>query len=319
MADKIKADLKRYARNQQTFGLFSPVFMGTGDPYQDRKEPVHSRHRGAQFTTNRKPISSKFLRLYEGEKQTSLFEVERQRAAETKKKNLTPEGFKPPSTPKKDLAKPLFGPHFPYMPESTPREKGVKAKIEPQPRPFTTTPAKKGWGNTPGITFGPPAPKEDPKRPMKGKEYTHSGGKYDEATIAEKEARRKHHELLAGRAPMKPVGRSIDYFDNINVQVVAASSVFKEDKVTGPLYRTPPKEEKRPATPFYPPKGPKSGPLGTCQKFPEWMPDPDTHRIALHKKELAVALASSVPFVPPSTPKSMPVKSVLFHTPGMAP
>jgi hypothetical protein len=37
MADKIKHDLKQYARNQQTFGLFSPMFMGTGDPYRDNK------------------------------------------------------------------------------------------------------------------------------------------------------------------------------------------------------------------------------------------------------------------------------------------
>lgn len=148
-------------------------------------------------------------------------------------------------------------------------------------------------------------------------EYTYSGGGYDDALVAAKAARRKHHELLSGRAPMKPVGRSIDYFDNINVQVAAVSSVFREARpATAPLYRTPPQEAKKELAPFYPPKGPKSGPLGTCQKFPAWMPEPDSHRIALQKKELEAARSVTVPFIPPSVPKTMPVKSVLFHEPG---
>jgi hypothetical protein len=112
---------------------------------------------------------------------------------------------------------------------------------------------------------------------------------------------------------MKPVGRSIDYFDNANVQVVAVSSVFRENRpATAPLYRVPPQEEKRELAPFY--GGSKCGPLG--QKFPAWMPDPDSHRIVLQKKELEAAKLVTVPFVPPSVPKTMPVKSIIFHEPG---
>jgi hypothetical protein len=99
----------------------------------------------------------------------SQFEIESKRAAEARKLNLTPDGFKPCSKPKRDLKKPLCGPHFSYMSETSARPKGVKYNGPHEARQFVTTPSKKGMGNTPGITFGPPAPKEDPKRPMKGK------------------------------------------------------------------------------------------------------------------------------------------------------
>lgn len=168
-----------------------------------------SRYKGAQFLTNKKPIPSKLLRLYEvsaegartapchcttpwhvppllargttearctllppraqGEAPMSQYKLESKRAAEARKLDLTTDGFKPWSKPKSDLQKPLFGPYPPYMPETSTRPKGVKLNVQHEPRSFVTTPSKKGWGNTPGITFGPPAPKEDPKRPMKGK------------------------------------------------------------------------------------------------------------------------------------------------------
>lgn len=99
-----------------------------------------------------------------------MFDVERKAAVEQRKLNITPEGFKYPSKPKRDLKKPLFGPIAPNMPESYPREKGVALQSTThEARQFVTGPSKRGFGNTPGITFGPPAPKEDPKKQMQGK------------------------------------------------------------------------------------------------------------------------------------------------------
>ena len=114
---------------------------------------------------------------------------------------------------------------------------------------------------------------------------------------------------------MKPVGRSIDFFDNLGVQVVACPGVVKESEVPKePLFREKPREERKQLTPFKPAKGHVPDP-----KMPPWMPDPDSHREELHKKEMAEIMRPRVPFIPPTIPKSMAVKSVMFHAPGVRP
>jgi len=146
-------------------------------------------------------------------------------------------------------------------------------------------------------------------------EYAYQGSSYNDAATAEKAERLKHHASLAGRPPMNPVGRSIDYFDNFNVTVVACSAIFKEDKTpTEPLFRLPRKQDRPQTAPFYPAKGPQSGP----GRFPEWISDPDSYRAELRKKALEAAKTPAIPFVPPSLSKSMPIKSILFREAGFS-
>lgn len=314
-----------------TFGTFStPTFAGVGEPYNDKTGLDH-RASGRQFVVNKQRAGQTgdnwnrgtygrrigYQRLYEGETYVDPHTHRRRAALEEKKKNLTPDGFRYPNPNKKSSGLGNYwgciGPKFKHEADFEVLKKGENPEEIQHPlRQVLTNPAKKGYGgSTPGTIFGPgPRKGEQPKI---GKEYEHAPDPYDMPRQAEKAERALAREKLAGRPPFKSGGHSLDFFDGH--KSVAASKVYTED----PRIPEKPPEEKAPlaiTAPFYPSKAPRSGIMGTFNKFPVYLEDPLDAKIAAAKAAADAAKLTSAPFRPTSKPKSGPVKSVLFHHPG---
>ena len=101
---------------------------------------------------------------------------------------------------------------------------------------------------------------------------------------------------------------------------MASSKLFTEDPII------PKREEKVTEfqnvseRAFYPSRAPKSGPLGTFNKFPEYKEDPLEEKMKLAKAAAAEArLVGAAPFKPTSKPHTTPTPSIVFHTVGPKP
>jgi len=315
--------------SMNSFGTFStPTFYGVGEPYVDAfsSDP---RTKGKQFTTNRSRGGqtgdnwnrtggrwTDFKRLYDGETQVDPFIAERRFKAEEKKRNLTADGFRYSNPNGKSSGLGGYwgciGPKHAHEPDYEVLQAGAKpTAVTHENRQVLTAPSRKGWGNTPGIIFGPGPRKGEP--PKNGGEYRHLDDPYSLASDAERAQRKHTAEMRAGRPPFRSMSRSLDFFDC--QPKVAASLVYTEDPMM-PAKPEPEKAEAISLKPFYPSKAPSSGPQGTFMKFPEYKEDPLDLKLKALAEEVAAAKRTGPAFKPPSKPKSMRVTSVLFHEAG---
>ena len=328
----------------QRFGTFSmPSFGGVGEPYQDGQQS-DSRTKGGQFITNnpRKgqlgdnwnrgkygkiPVGT-FKRLYEGEKHKEEYKIMMEAATEEAKRNLTTNGFRYSSKPKKssgvgDYYGTIAGHKqpFPHMQDYEVLKHGEKPEPVTHELPqIKNSPMKKGYGaSTPGCIFGPgPLQGESGLGKYGGREYKHSVDPYDAARLKEKEMMAKDTEAIAGRPAYKTMSHSVDFFDQ-PTYTCASSAIFTENPR---LPERPPKstvvgkyaEHDRA---FRPAQAPKSGPQGTFEKFPKYIEDPLDLKIKEAKEEAAKnRIEGAAPFKPTGTGNSIPQPSILFHTYG---
>jgi len=316
----------------QTFGTFStPTFGGVGEPYDDTKKMSDSRAKGNQFTTNKQRGGqtgdnwnrnsgrrNDVKRLYEGEVYVDPHTYERKWKMEQKKKNLTPDGFKysSPNSKSSGLGGTwgMIGPKLAHEPEFEVVKKGeVPGEVKHELRQVVTSPAKKGYGaNTPGTMFGP-GPRKGEK-PTIGKEYEHSPDPYDLARQFEREERKFNQEKLAGRQPYRTMGHSVDFFDG-HKSVAAPKGLAEDPRM--PDKPEPASPEVVPTVPFYPSRAPRSGPMGTFQKFPEYIEDPLEEKIKAARAVAAATRITTTAFRPTSNAKSTPQKTILFHEAGV--
>ena len=71
---------------------------------------------------------------------------------------------------------------------------------------------------------------------------------------------------------------------------------------------------------FYPSRAPRSGPLGTFTKFPEYKEDPLEEKMKIAKAAAEAAKnVGAAPFKPTSKPHTTPTPSIAFHTVGPKP
>ena len=70
---------------------------------------------------------------------------------------------------------------------------------------------------------------------------------------------------------------------------------------------------------FYPSRAPRSGPLGTFTKFPEYIEDPLEEKMKVAREAAKAARINSTPFKPTSKPKTSPSRTIIFHTKGLKP
>jgi hypothetical protein len=326
MAAPMKCTLK-------TFGTFStPTFGGVGEPYNDGRE-VDQRMQGSQMFTNKQKKGQTgdnwnagrygrrvpIQRLYEGEKYKDPHKYEMEFNAKQRQQNLTTNGFRYPSPNKKDSGLGNYygciGPKHKHEPDFNVLTKEDKpGPVVHELRQVLTNPPKKGYGaSMPGCIFGPgPAKGEMPKLGRYGgNEYTHSVDPYELAQKAEKAERLKEMEAIAGRPPLKPMSHAVDFFDGFGR--VAASKVYTEDpiipKKPPPPAEAPPVSERA----FYPSRAPRSGPLGTFNKFPPYIEDPLSEKMKLAKAAAAAARLEGVaPFKPTGRGYSTPTPSIVF-------
>ena len=326
MASPMKNTLK-------TFGTFStPSYGGVGEPFDDKRQ-LDARTTGRQFTTNksrhgqigdnwnrgngkRQPVQ----RLFEGEKYIEQFKLEQKHASEQRKLNLTENGFRYPSAPKKDSGLGNYygciGPKHTHLPEYDAVAKGAKpGPVVHEMAQILTSNPKKGYGaSTPGCIFGPgPLKGESGLGRYGGREYAHATDPYDSAHLKEKEMAAHDAELIAGRPPFKTAGPAIDCFDGKPDGRVATSGVFTEDPRL-PERPPSPKGEPVSSAPFFPAKAPRSGPMGTFNRFPTYMEDPLAKKLEKAKEEADKAKLEGVaPFKPPSKGFTTPQPSIAFR------
>jgi len=318
----------------KTFGTFStPTFSGVGEPYIDTQQG-DTRAKGRQFQTNRPRKGQtgdnwnrthgrrqEIKVLFEGEKYVDPHTHERKWRLAESKRNLTTNGFCYSNPNKKSSGLGGYwgciGKKFEHMKDYEVLMKQEKpVEVQHELRQVLTNPPKRGYGySTPGICFGPgPRPGEDPTA-KKSKEYEHSIDPYDMARQYENAERKFNQEAVAGRPPFRTVSHSLDFFDA--KKGVASSQIFTEE----PRMPDKPKKEDdgKPVSgaPFYPSRAPKSGHVGTFNKFPLYMEDPlDLKLKAARAAAEAARAVNSNPFKPPQKPKTCPTRSILFHQPG---
>lgn len=311
----------------QNFGTFStPTFGGIGEPFFDGRQR-DTRTTGRQFSTNSQKQGQtgdnwnrnngrrvEFKRIYEGEKYVDPHKHERMHQAQERQRNLTTNGFKYSSPNAKSSGlggySGTIGPKFAHVCEyDVLRKEDKPGEVQHELRQVLTNPGKLGIGaSTPGTIFGPgPAKGEIPRT---GREYVHAIDPYDLARQAERQERKFNMEAIAGRPAFKTVSHSVDFFDG--KRTVAASAVYTEEPRM-PERPAAPKEEPISGAAFYPARAPKSGPLGTFMKFPEYKEDPLEEKLKAAKLAAADARISTVPFKPTSKPKSSPSKSIIFR------
>jgi len=328
MAEPIKCTLK-------SFGTFSqPSFGGVGEPYNDGRQR-ESRTTGRQFTTNnsrrgqvgdnwnRGPHGKRqgVQRLYEGEKHKELFKIMAEQSAEEGKKNLTTNGFRYSSKPKKSSGLGDYfgsiGPKHPHMEDYEVLKHGDKpAPVAHELRQVGTSPSKKGYGaTTPGVIFGPgPLAGEAGYGRYGGREYSHATDPYDLARQKEREMHKAGQEAMLGRPAYKTMSHAVDFFDQKSYKC-ASSMVFTEE----------PRVPERPPKPavngnivdhgkaFFPAKAPSSGPHATLNKFPEYKEDPLDLKIKKAQEEAAAnRREGAAPFKPTGNPHTTPTPSIVF-------
>ena len=118
------------------------------------------------------------------------------------------------------------------------------------------------------------------------------------------------------------MGHSLDFFDG-HKNVAAPKGLTEDPRIPDKPAQgeAPPKAQ---GAPFYPARGPRSGsgsphvlgPLGTFQKFPEYMDDPLEAKLAAAREAAAAIQLSGGAWKPSYRGKSSPTKTVLFHEPG---
>ena len=297
------------------------------------------RTTGAQFITNKQRVGQTgdnwnrgrygrrigVQRLYEGEKYVDPFKHETKAANEERAKNLTTNGFRYSSPNKWSSGLGNYygciGPKFQHMPDFNVLTKEVKpGPVVHELRQVLTNPPKRGYGaTTPGCIFGPgPKAGEPGMGKYGGREYLHMKDEYDLARQKESAERKSSAEALLGRPPFKTVSHAVDFFDGHNR--VASSKVYTEDPRVPA--RPPPAETGAPVAEraFYPSRAPRSGPLGTFTKFPEYLPDPLEEKLKKAKEAAAAArIVGAAPFKPTSKPHTTPMPSIVFHITGPKP
>ena len=295
-----------------------------------------------------------FVRAFEGEEHLDPHTHERKWKLEQKKKNLTPEGFKYSSPNKKSSClggnSGLFS-SFTHEPDFEVEKKGeVPTRRDPALRQVrghpthtatararalaptswpalphlspwcaqvVTSPSKKGYGaSTPGTQFGPgPRKGEAPKI---GKEYEHSPDPYDLARQYERAERAFNKERLASRPAYKTMSHSLDFFDGYK-SVASRKILEPQEQPEKPA--TPAAEAGKAIseTPFYPAQGPRSGPLGTFSKFPEYIEDPEDAKMKAAREAAAEAKITGGAWRPTYSNKSTPMKTIVFREAGIVP
>ena len=333
MAAPLKCTLK-------TFGTFStPTFAGVGEPFKDGRE-LDARTQGSQFITNKQRMgqtgdnwnSGKLgkrepvKRLYEGEKYVDPHKNQQAHDSKARALNLTTNGFRYSSPNKMSSGLGNYwgciGPKFAHEPDFHVLKHGDKpGPVVHESRQVLTQPPRKGYGSTtPGCIFGPGPAKGEASSMGRygGKEYVHSVDPYDLARQKEKADRQKDQEALQGRAPFKTMSHALDFFDAHGK--VASSKVYTEDPIIPKKPDPPPEAPPVSERAFYPSRAPRSGPLGTFNKFPEYKEDPLEEKLKLAKAAAEAARAvGAAPFKPTSKPHTTPTPSIVFHTAGPKP
>jgi len=323
-------------------GMFStPSYFGVGEPYDDRVKTARVGADGVQMVTNKQRGGitgdnwnnnngrrKHFKRLYEGEVYVDPSTYDRKWKVEQAKLNLTQDGFRYPRAPQQSSGLGgnwgRIGPKFSYMAETEGKRDGaaIRANIAEKGNypGFKLNPPKKGYGSsTPGLLFGPGPPKGETAGKI-GKEYSHSPDPYDAPRDVVKAERRHQMEAIAGRAPYRTMGASVDFFDAH--KRTAAPKGLTEDPII-PAREPPPEGEPVSHLPFYPARAPREGGPnrgGYCfNKMPEYMEDPDEERMAARREEALKARTVGAPFKPTGTKSSKPSRTIVFHQPGVRP
>jgi len=324
-------------------GTFStPTYGGVGEPFKDGRQP-DERNKGAQFVTNKQRMGQSgdnwnsgrygrrvpVQRLYEGEKYVDPHKHQTSFEMRERKLNLTENGFKY-SSPNKHSSGlggywGCIGPKFGHEPDFVVLKKEDKPGVMVHElRQVITNPPRKGYGTaTPGNTFGAGPLKGDTSSTGRygGKEYGHAPDPYDLPRQREIAERKANSEALQGRPAFKQMSHSLDFFDTHKEHArVATSKIFTEDPII-------PKREAKVSTfanvsdkAFYPSRAPRSGPLGTFEKFPVYKEDPLEEKMKVAKAAAAEArIAGAAPFKPTSKPFTTPCPTIMFHIPGAKP
>ena len=297
------------------------------------------RTTGSQFITNKQKFGQTgdnwnrgrygrrigVQRLYEGEKYVDPHKNDTKWELEERAKNLTTNGFRYSSPNKWSSGLGNYygciGPKLQHMPEYNVLTKEDKpGPVVHELRQVLTNPPRRGYGaTTPGCIFGPgPKSGESGMGKYGGREYLHIKDEYDLARQKESSERKASAESLLGRAPFKTVSHALDFFDAHNR--VASSKLFTEDPRIPARPPPAPTGQNVVERAFYPSRAPRSGPLGTFTKFPEYLPDPLEEKMKAAKEAAAAArLVGAAPFKPTSKPHTTRTPSIVFHTAGPSP
>jgi hypothetical protein len=261
-------------------------YIATGDPYidgKDREIKVHQVAGVRNFgVAAPRHTFGEYVPSSSGEPYMSRSEASRalSSSAKLKPKFVQERAFRPSSSAKR-LGTPggmdaTFG-KFEAMPGDVLQEH-VATKRGPEEweaikKPmYTTVAGAKGYGNTPGVTFGATAT---------------LGGEYDSLRESQRRERLAERARLEGKPPFVSAAQSHGRttLDVPEHSGVGASRVYSKDEKCLPLPEDPDAgktkravlEERRagePEKPIVPPAGPKSGWQGSFGTVPEHIPEP---------------------------------------------
>jgi len=323
----------------RTFGTFSqPTFGGVGEPFKDGRQP-DGRTQGRQFSTNKQrqgqtgdnwnrgPMGKREIvkRLYEGEKYVDPFKHQTSYDKIMREKNLTTNGFRYSSPNKQSSGLGAYwgciGPKLKHVQDFDVLTKADKpGPVVHEARQVITNPPRKGYGSTtPGNIFGPGPAKGEAISMGRygGKEYPHAVDPYDLARQKESSERKANAAAMEGRPAFKTMSHSLDFFDS--QARVSSSKIWTEDPIVKPREVTVTEFKNVTDRAFYPSRAPRSGPLGTFNKFPEYKEDPLDEKMKAAKAAAAAARTEGAPFKPTSKPHTTPTPTNVIHTNGPKP
>ncbi|KAH9600335.1 Protein of unknown function DUF4586 [Trypanosoma melophagium] len=211
-----------------------PSYLGLGDRY---KHAVDARAQGVNFVTSppktgHNPdalFDKEFKYMYNGDRRADPETMARREAMESRKKNMTANGFMPTGPPQKGEG---LGSNYgliqkepyPHMPDN-PQTRGPQPFPQSMPRQVLTSPGKLGSYGTPGLALS-----------NIGNEYI--ANIYDQPRINAKREREMWRSRMPA-APFKPVGRRGYTFDECPATGTSTcymmTKPFLPKKVTPPL------------------------------------------------------------------------------------